>query len=66
MKSGTELSQFQRNFLPFLSFLRQGQRWENSSSVVFVHCDVEMQSTLMALNQRGQGHLMALHKDHLS
>ena len=37
-----------------------------SSFVAILHFDLDMQSTLMALNSRDQGHLMTLPKGYLS
>ena len=38
---------------------------KNASSIAIVHCDMEMQSTLMALNSRGQGYSATQTKSHL-
>ena len=40
------------------SCLWQGQTWENANFLSIVHFDLEIQSTLMALNSRG--HLVTL------
>ena len=40
------------------SCLWQGQTWENANVLAIVHFDLEIQSTLMALNSRG--HLVTL------
>ena len=48
-----------------LTSLRQSQIGENAGSVPIVLCDIEMQSTSMALNIRDEGYLVTQAKGHL-